>query len=313
MALRQSRRFRCFRTRILGRLARWTTVCSAIALVLAVVVWAGPWMADIGQDMKKASFFRLRAIQIEGVSRHREADVRTVIEKQPNTSLIGLDLEKLHEALIQLRWAKEVLLRKEWPDTLFVKVTERVPFAWVEDQSPAALANRKSTKPGMEHYRLVDEDGIELESLDHPASDFPVIRWTGLSSAPGHGQDESSDSVRGELKAGLTVLKAIAASGIDSKNFAELGMEVRALQEGHYDIRVQYQGIQLRLGQADPEGQIRRFLSLKPEFLAEVQRISEMDLRFPGRLIVRSKFEDGTRKYRAVTQIAARPARLEGR
>jgi cell division septal protein FtsQ len=289
------------------------TVCSAIALILAGVVWVAPWVTDRVPDMKKTDFFQLRAIQIEGVSKGREADVRALIEKQPSTSLVGLDLEKIHEALMQLRWAKEVLLRKEWPDTLYVKVSERVPFAWVEDWAPAGLVDRMSIKPGMGHDRLVDEDGIELEFRDHPVSDFPVIRRTGLPGVPGHGQGESSDVLQSELKAGLTVLKAFAASGIGSKDFAELAMEVRVLQEGHYDIRVQYQGLQLRLGQTDPEEQIRRFISLKPEFLAKAPQISELDLRFPGRLIVRSKVEDRTRKYRAAIQMAARPASLEGR
>jgi len=204
-------------------------------------------------------------------------------------------------------------LRKEWPDTLYVKVSERVPFAWVEDWAPTGLADRKSSKPGMAHDRLVDEDGIEIEFSDPPVSGFPIIRRSGRPGVPGHGQGKSPDFLQSELAAGLTVLKAIAASGIGSKDFAELVMEVRALQEGHYDIRVQYQGIHLRFGQDDPEGQIRRFLSLKPEFLAKANQISELDLRFPGRLIVRSKVEDRTRKYRATVQMAARPASLEGR
>jgi cell division septal protein FtsQ len=312
-SLKRSRRSRFPTARILGRLARWTILCSAIVLILAGVVWIVPRVMNMKLGVEMMGLFQLRAIQIEGVSKDREPDVRAVIEKQQNASLAGLNLEKIREELMQLRWVKEISLRKEWPDALFVKVTERVPFAWVEDRAPADPGGLMSAKPSMGRYRLVDEEGIELESLDYPASGFPVIRWSGVSEIPDPGRTGSSRFLGGELQAGLDVLKALAVSGIGSKNFASLVMEVRDRQDGRCDIRLRYQGLQLRLGTEDLDGQIRRFLSLKPALQAEAHRISEVDLRFPGRLIVRSVKKDKPEKYRAAMEMVARSASSERR
>jgi hypothetical protein len=143
----------------------------------------------------------------------------------------------------------------------------------------------------------VDEDGVELDSLGHPAAGFPVIR---LRSAPG-----IPDPGRTRIKAGIQVLKA-TVGGVESEDLTDVVVEVRDAQ----DVLLRYQGVPLRLGFGDPREQIRRFLFLKSELLAKAPEISEVDLRFPGRLIVRSKAEDRAKKYRAATSVAAEPRRV---
>ncbi len=265
----------------------WVILCSAMALGSATVVWALLRMVDIKEVHLFDDLFRVQKIQVEGISGNRETEARAVIERQPKASLLELDLESIREALLQLRWVREVLLRKEWPDALLVKITERTPLAWVEEQMPSEPRDLMPVKPGTGRYRLVDEDGVELESLDHPRPGFPVIRLNSISNIPDHG--------RAGLQAGIHVLKALAASGIGSEALMDIEMEVRGAQ----DIRLRYQGLPLRLGFGDPQEQIRRFLFLKPGLLAKAPRISEVDLRFPGRLIVRQKVEDRPKEYRA--------------
>lgn len=272
------------------RLARWAILCSAMVLILATVVWAALRLADIKEIHLFDGLFHVQTIQVEGVSGDREADVRTVIEKQPSVSLLELELERIREELMQLRWVKEVLLRKEWPDALLVKITERAPLAWVEDRMPIGS--------GKGRYRLVDEDGVELDARDHPTAGFPVIRLSLISNIPDPGQ--------AGLQAGIHLLKAFTDSGAESEALADIEMEVRDAQ----DIRLRYQGLPLRLGFGDPEKQIRRFLFLKPELLAKAPGISEVDLRFPGRLIVRSRIEDRPKSYRAAAKMAVRPPSL---
>jgi len=275
------------------RLTRWAILCPATALVSATVVWATLRLVDIKEMHLFDGLFHVQTVQVEGVSGAREADVRAVIEKQLSMSLIELDLERIREALMQLRWVKEVLLRKEWPDALLVKIMERTPLAWIEDRMP--IGSKKG------HNRLVDEDGVELYALDYPPAGFPVIRLISISDIPDPGQ------VR--LQAGIHVLKAFAASGVESEALADIEVEVRDAQ----DIRLRYQGLPLRLGFGDPEKQIRRFLFLKPELLAKAPGISEVDLRFPGRLIVRSRIEGRPKSDRAATPMTVRPASLERR
>jgi cell division septal protein FtsQ len=273
------------------RLGRRIILCLATALILSAVVWAALRLVNRGQLHLSDGLFRIETVQVEGVSAGRAADVRAMIKRQTNLSLRELDLEKIQTALMPLRWVKEVRLRKEWPDALVVRVTERTPLAWVEDRMPAG------TEKG--HYRLVDEDGVELDALGHPAAGFPVIRLSPASNIPDPGQTR--------LKAGIQVLKA-TVGGVESEDLADIAVEVRDAQ----DVLLRYQGVPLRLGFGDPREQIRRFLFLKSELLAKAPEISEVDLRFPGRLIVRSKVEEKN-KYRTAIPVALRPASLERR
>jgi cell division septal protein FtsQ len=271
----------------LKKKSRWknrAVFLLALISVLSAAVWGTVWaarrLADIRDVHPIDRLFVVRSIQVGGVSPGRAADVRGVIKKQTNLSLGQLDPEKIQEALMRLPWIKEVQLRKEWPDALVVMVMEREPFAWVEDRAPVRSEKAR--------YRLVDDDGVEMESLGRPAGGFPLVHLASNVSDPG----------RTRLKAGIQTLKAFEVSGVEPEALEEAVVEVRDPQ----DVVLHYKGLSLRLGFGDPKEQIRRFLFVKQELLARSPEISEVDLRFPGRLIVRSKIENKQQKYRAAVQ-----------
>ncbi len=266
-------------------LAAGLLLCSAVA----GVVWAGFRVINI-KEVRLPGIFRIQTVRVEGISEGRAAEVREVIKKQPDAFSNDFTYQKMQQAVARLPWIKEVQFRKEWPDGLVVKVSERTPFAWVEDRGIASERGR---------YRLVDEDAVDLDFLGHPAGGFPVIRLGPNRSDPG----------RGKVTAGILALKAFAAGGIEGGAFGEAEVEVRDPQ----DVLIRYKGLPLRLGFGDPNEQIRRFLVLQQELLARASEISEVDLRFPGRLIVRSKMEEKNKTYRAAPRMAARPASLERR
>jgi cell division septal protein FtsQ len=275
-----------------SRLKKRAILILAIGPLLSIAVLTAWRFVGVKEVHLFDSIFRIRAVHVEGVSAGRAADVRAVIKKQPAASLPELDTLKIQEMLVRLPWIKEVRLRKEWPDALVVRVVERTPFAWVEDRMPAGSAKGR--------YRLVDDDGVQMDSLDQAAAGFPIIR---LSAAP-----RVPDPGRTRLKAGIKTLKAFEASGVELEALEEAQVEVRDAQ----DVLLRYKGLSLRLGFGDPNEQIRRFLILKPELLARAPEISEVDLRFPGRLIVRSKIEDKKGSYRTAIQtgLAAETGRV---
>src|ERR1700681_4115823 len=116
------------------RLGRRVIFCFAIVLGLSAMVWAALRLVDIKEVHLFDGLFHVQTVRVEGVSTDRAADVRTVIEKKLSVSLHELELEKIRETVVQLPWVKEVLLRKEWPDALVIKITERAPFVWVGEQ-----------------------------------------------------------------------------------------------------------------------------------------------------------------------------------
>ncbi len=63
---------------------------------------------------------------------------RGEVEKQLAPWLVNrffyLDLEEMREAVLSMPWVREASLRREWPDTLVVRLEERKPIArWQED------------------------------------------------------------------------------------------------------------------------------------------------------------------------------------
>jgi len=77
-------------------------------------------------------------------------DIRALLDASSLRNLLLLDIGRLRDRLEAHRWVKEARLRKVFPSTLRIEITEREPAAVL--------------KAG-ENYLLIDRDGVWLEAL----------------------------------------------------------------------------------------------------------------------------------------------------
>jgi cell division protein FtsQ len=179
-------------------------------------------------------------------------------------SLLDLDLVSLKGTLLAQPWIRDVNLRKEYPDTLAVRVIERRPVA--------VLAGRQVEA-------IVDETGTVLEQWSN-GGEIPT-QWLRLPVI--HGVEPIS--LRGggsaalqRFGAALEILRAASSSADPA-----LDLDVSRWD----DVRVQRHGYGLRFGEGPFDEKWRRFLSVESEIERRHEGVREVDLRFPDQVVVR--------------------------
>lgn len=114
--------------------------------------------------------------------------VRAATSVHVHRPMTSVDLARARAGVLALPWVQSVSVRREWPSTVKVVVTERTPVAVVPD--------------GAAGFALVDGSGHVLETTPAPTPGFPVLGGVAAPGAPGASMgDDAADalSVAGQL------------------------------------------------------------------------------------------------------------------
>jgi cell division protein FtsQ len=249
----------------LGPISRVTKI-FLYALPLAGVAGVGLWGWNaVTSGVRHSSLFALQEVRTVGWERPEKIEVlKRLRSSLSGASLLDLDLVSLKRTLLAQPWIRDVNLRKEYPDTLAVRVIERRPAA--------VLAGRQVEA-------IVDETGTVLEvwssggEIPNQWSRLPVIHGVEPISL----RDGGSAALQ-RFGAALEILRA-ASSSADPK----LDLDVSRWD----DVRVQRHGYGLRFGEGRFDEKWRRFLSVESEIERRHEGVREVDLRFPNQVVVR--------------------------
>ncbi len=140
------------------RRRRFAVVLASLALLVA-----GVWLAVL------SPYLVLQEVQVRGTVRVPQAEVRMVAETELGRPMVLLDPSDVAREVAALPLVRSVQVRRSWPATLTVTVTERLPVAAV------------AAGPD---YRLVDREGVEVETVSRRPSDVPVLD-VDLAGGPG--------------------------------------------------------------------------------------------------------------------------------
>ncbi|WP_252179352.1 cell division protein FtsQ/DivIB [Endozoicomonas sp. 4G] len=168
------------------------------------------------------------------------------VEKQLAPWLVNrffyLDLKAMREVVLDMPWVREVSLRREWPNTLIVRLEERKPIARWQDDA------------------LIDEDGgvFRPESLE-AFSKLPKLA----------GREDRSQDIMQQYLAFSQVIRP-------------LGVAVRELQLSTTDswwLRVDH--VEVNLGRDRRMERLQRFIRLYHARLDDRwQDVKRIDLRY---------------------------------
>lgn len=70
-----------------------------------------------------------KKIIVEGIQYLNEQDVLLAAQIPLNTPLYKVDISIVFQRLSKLSWVKTVSVQRRWPQTIFIKITERTPMA----------------------------------------------------------------------------------------------------------------------------------------------------------------------------------------
>jgi cell division protein FtsQ len=161
----------------------------ALTLVLLPVIGVlNGWFA--------ADRWPVRYLKVDAEFNHVSAEqIRAATATHLGTGFFALDIDRVRDSVAKLPWIERVEVRKRWPDTLELRIAERVPFArWGEHQ----LIGRDGTvfsAPGAESIQGLPHLAGPDSALDE-VIDF-YNRSTRLFSGSGMGVNGVTLSERG--------------------------------------------------------------------------------------------------------------------
>lgn len=225
----------------LSRVLAWVLALSLVALPLVAVLQG--WMASerwpLSRLLIEAEFERLSPDQ-----------VRSAVAAHAAAGFFAVDLTAVRAELARLPWVKSVEVRKHWPDTLELQLTEHRAFARWGDKRLLSDEGALFDAPG-------DEMMQGLPKLDGPRARLrDVVRL----------YNEASERLQG------------SGQRIERLSLSARGSWVLQTTEG----------AEWMLGRTEPLARIDRFVRVLPVVLASATGVIERaDLRYANGFAIR--------------------------
>lgn len=247
-----------------GLVCRWPLLAAVIVIVF--VGWWGAMPVYREAVPLVADWFQVRDVTLSGSSRVTHEDVLERLGLQSGETLFSVNSTELADRLKSHPWIREATVNRELFHTLAVTITER---------RPAAVLRTPSLN------LLLDEEGRVLSALgeeDDPA--LPVL--VGI---------DPRALIQGEAQS-----RQVARAGIELASLVGQAVEGRPqVDAGNPENLVaSVQGLRFQFGPSSFEEKLDRYRRLQPILRARADNGSgqfrnEIDLRYPGKVIVRER------------------------
>jgi len=210
--------------------------------------------------MQWADKYPVSRVKVIGFLNHvSPEDIRKVWQKEPEANFFRVDLKKIKGNLELLPWVAEVYVKKEWPDTLVVGLTEREAVArWGED-------------------RFIDKDGGIYSGSPGDSAvtlpDLPVF----------HAKDHQALDILHRYREIEGLLAGVG-----------LGIRKLVLEERYFWRMVLDNGLLLLVDDLDFTKKLKRFIKFYMQ-IPEVDRCSleRVDVRYDSGLAAKPKMMNG--------------------
>lgn len=141
---------------------RWRrplVVGLGLVLAAASLAWAQHYLTQPGR-------LPLRVIQVNGEFRElQRGEIERTVGAAIDGGFFSCDMQKLRDAVLHMPWVADVSIRRVWPDTLKMNVTEEVPLARWGEQGLVNVNGGVFTPPTLGDYagliRLQGPDGSQ--------------------------------------------------------------------------------------------------------------------------------------------------------
>lgn len=238
---------------------RMTGIVSAVLIAVTVCgLWLGGFMPNVrqaGSDFTKNRLismgFTVDKIDVVGEGRIREGEVRAALGVRSGDYLFDIDMRAAQKRVQSLSWIDDAVVRRLWPDSVVVYIIERQPVALWQHNAQVSV---------------IDDNGAVIEAaLAENFADLPFI--VGANAA------ENSQYIYEALQAAPSVASHLEA--------------IIHIGDRRWDIALADGRPRLMLPEDNPQAALKKL-----EYLQATHRILDLnleliDLRVPGRMIVR--------------------------
>ncbi|WP_442583078.1 cell division protein FtsQ/DivIB [Mesorhizobium sp. ASY16-5R] len=105
--------------------------------------YVGGRMPELAQAVTARTGFAVDQVRVVGHRETSEIDILEKLDLTGWTSLIGFDVDAARERVASLPWIEVASVRKVYPETLEIRITEREPFAIWQHDNQLSIIGRK--------------------------------------------------------------------------------------------------------------------------------------------------------------------------
>jgi len=234
----------------LPRLAGTKALAVLVVATATTGIIAGGHSVTVASAVTAWVGFGIENVRISGQSETSEVDVLNALDIGTYPSLLTLELDSAKERIEALPWVGTATLKKLFPDSLEIEITEREPFALWQHDGVVSLIDASG--------RIITEDVGE--------------RYATLPRVVGPGAAPLAATYTALLDEFPTI-KARARAGV--------------YISGRRWTIVLDNGMQLMLPPDQPKAALATIAAMEAEHAVFSREISVIDLRRPGQLVVR--------------------------
>jgi cell division protein FtsQ len=238
----------------------WWTVARAVGL--CAVVGFGVYRTVAFVLASEA--LTVTRITVDGNDRMSKGEVLALLDGLSGASMVTTDLESWRVKLLASPWVADAALRRMFPGTLAVAISERRPMGIGRIRGALYLVDRSGA--------IIDEFGPNYADLD-----LPIIDGLGGSGSESDSVDPTRAGLAGRLMTELQRRPALAAqvSQIDVTDATNAIVMLRG------DTAL------VRVGDERFSERLQSYLDLVPALRERFSSIDYVDVRFDERVYVR--------------------------
>lgn len=243
---------------------KWAGKILVGAALLAGIGYGGYQLSHI---VSRIVFFRLDTIEVTNSRRFTRQEVLALAGLKEGNDLLRINLRRVGEQIEKNPWVDTVKVRRYYPHTLAIEITERQPVAVVNVGFLAYLDTKGDV------FKPINEG----DSLD-----FPII--TGIAE-----EDISRDPTgsREALVGAVSLIALLKQGG---------GFRLEDVSELHYDkgfgftLFTAQGGVPIRLGTDGYPGKLARLARIYKDIQPQILGLEYIDLNYNDKIIVKKVF-----------------------
>jgi len=245
-------------------LVKYLRPLGKIILGLTGVITVCAVLFVVYRFLGSVTFFRLKNIEVSNAKRLTRAQILEIADVRPGSDLARLNLKQMGKQLTLNPWVENVRIRRSFPDTLSIAVTEREPLAVVN----------------MSYFYYLDNKGTVFKVLNQGDKlDYPVV--TGFSE-----EDLNNDpnGTKEALKTTCELMKILREKG---------AFILADVSEIHYDKGYGFTlfttsgSLPVKIGSGDFDAKIARFARIYRELMAQQPTLRYIDLDYNDKIIIK--------------------------
>jgi len=216
------------------------------------------------RGLSSLTFFRLKKIEVSSTKRLTRDEILAAAGAEPGRDLLRMNLKKMGEQLALNPWVETVRIRRYYPDTISIAITEREPLAVVN----------------MGYFYYLDNKGIVFKVLNQgDRLDYPVV--TGFSE-----QDLTNDPAG--MKEALQTTCALLTLLREKCSFILADVSEIHFDKGYgFTLFTASGALPVKIGSGDFSAKFSRLARIYQNLKAQAQTIQYIDLDYNDKIIVK--------------------------